>query len=123
MTRSPALALVVGAALALGGCGDTGLSRDDARRLPTNETLSLLCGGTPRLPADHQRDLRDRAERLVEEAERRPDARLDRTEIAPHADDTSETVTVRRLPQDQLADLRRSDCEPGLQRRLRAALD
>ena len=92
------------------------------RQLPIDVSLGNLCPGASDASLD--RRVRRRAEVLIRELRRRPDAVV--TGVTEYSDGSSERrdITVRELAEEQLADLEspQPDCDPELQRRIRAAM-
>lgn len=91
--------------------------------LPTEISLGNLCPGTM-TPTGVEQDVRRRAEALIRELRQRPDHLVTYTHY--YSDDPEERrdITIRELAEEQLKDMESNgpNCEPGLQRRLRAAM-
>jgi hypothetical protein len=91
--------------------------------LPTELSLGNLCPDAATSAAVEQ-DIRRRADVLIRELRRRPDQLVTYTYY--YSDDPEERrdITIRELAEEQLADIESGgpDCDPELERRIRAAM-
>lgn len=91
--------------------------------LPTEISLGNLCPGTE-TPKDVERDVRRRAEALIRQLKRDPNALVIDTYF--YSDDPPERrkITVRELAEERLMDMKSNGpgCAPRLARRIRAAM-
>ena len=94
------------------------------RELPTELSLGNLCPGAESDPVV-ERDVRRRAEVLIRELRRHPDHLVTYTYYYSDEPEERRDITVRELAEEQLADIESGgpDCDPKLERRIRAALE
>jgi hypothetical protein len=92
-------------------------------QLPTEISLGNLCPGSDTRPAV-ERDVRRRAEALIRELRRRPDQLVTYTYYSSDDPQERRDITIRELAEEQLEDIDSNgpDCDPELERRIRAAM-